>query len=528
MLGLDNIFASFVDQLSQRHLPQGGLVSLHSRRIFRRLRSIEAAQGCLTAPCSPVASAFGESCRGQQTDLISRDECRLQIQRWHNALRVDEVNAQGQIQVADLGGHGLSSSQSPQNDPIILSGHSSTARTDSASSSPLSSPMTISSASSLPPSSPQAGSPAFGKTQGHGLDNTAVSSSSAGSGDGNHFPILEDRATCSASTKPADNFRATLDPSELCYSPPRSNGLATSSTALAEDSDSATAVTSSPQRRVSKRRSILQGATDHPSAIRPLAEYSTCQNPNVAWSGRRKRARSNSNRDIHAPQGHSAQAQDADPEPTGEPEKKARKSHKSSSIRDRAAPRPLLELVDQIGQTDKIVNIEEVRKLKARPYQLSYPAESLHSRTRIQTDVPLSDIIHAIPQVTREIEVTSLNEHLSRIRNRLALADFYCAYRAAHARPKDFLQELEQHAPQHMNHPRAQSRTRRGRIKESFIELVFCQSVDEREWKKDSIRVNNWQKAGRPWFELIQRFGTGILLLVTEDVTNRRQVTPQA
>ena len=86
MISLDDIFGSFVDQLSQRRLPPGALVSHHSRQILRRLRSIEAAQGRLTAQCSPVASAFGDPSLGQRTNQILREECRSRIQYWHNTL----------------------------------------------------------------------------------------------------------------------------------------------------------------------------------------------------------------------------------------------------------------------------------------------------------------------------------------------------------------------------------------------------------------------------------------------------------
>ncbi|KAL8829823.1 MAG: hypothetical protein Q9170_006002 [Blastenia crenularia] len=65
-------------------------------------------------------------------------------------------------------------------------------------------------------------------------------------------------------------------------------------------------------------------------------------------------------------------------------------------------------------------------------------------------------------------------------------------------------------------------RTKRGQIKERFIELVFFQSTGEKDWENDSTSVNNWQKAGRPWFKLIRRFGAGILLLLPDEATNRR------
>lgn len=145
------------------------------------------------------------------------------------------------------------------------------------------------------------------------------------------------------------------------------------------------------------------------------------------------------------------QDQDADTEPTGEPKKKARRLHETSSVGIRVAERPLLELVDQIGQPDKSANIrEEFGKLKARPCQLPDPAKSFHSRAQMHTDLPLTHIGRAVPHKILEIEATSRSDLLLRIRHRIALADFYCAYRTAYARPEDFLQEFDQGLPQHI------------------------------------------------------------------------------
>jgi len=106
----------------------------------------------------------------------------------------------------------------------------------------------------------------------------------------------------------------------------------------------------------------------------------------------------------------------------------------------------------------------------------------------------------------------------------MAHADFYCAYRTTHVKSHVFLQELYRHPSQSSHRSQVELRSIRGEIQERFIELVFSQSTGERDRKKDSTRGNNWQKAGRPWFELINRFGTGILLLVPDEVTNRREV----
>ncbi len=81
MSSFQKILASFIDQLSQRYSDGVGLIRLRSCHIQRRLPSIEAAQGsCWTAPCSPAAPASAEQ------DLVSREDCRAQVQSWHSSL----------------------------------------------------------------------------------------------------------------------------------------------------------------------------------------------------------------------------------------------------------------------------------------------------------------------------------------------------------------------------------------------------------------------------------------------------------
>lgn len=85
MFRLEDIFVSFIDQLSQRHLDGVQLIGLRSRRIQRSLRLIEAAQGgCWTAPCSPAGSAFGEIISRQPEALEIRDACHARVQSWRN------------------------------------------------------------------------------------------------------------------------------------------------------------------------------------------------------------------------------------------------------------------------------------------------------------------------------------------------------------------------------------------------------------------------------------------------------------
>lgn len=235
--------------------------------------------------------------------------------------------------------------------------------------------------------------------------------------------------------------------------------------------------------------------------------------------------RSNSGRAVKIFGSHSAEAQNSNTETKGGAKRKTRKLHKELRFGDHTAPGPLVALINQIGQDDKTAEVQEiVRKLKARPHELRNPAQSFRSRIPMQIDTPPAQIIKAIPNLVGEIEDSTINEQLSRVCNRIALADFYCAYRAAQTKPDEFLQELDLNPPQHTDRPLARKGTQRAEIKERFIELVFCRPTGKRNWKKDSTRVNNWQSSGRPWFELINRFGTGFLLLVPGEVTNRRQV----
>ena len=142
----------------------------------------------------------------------------------------------------------------------------------------------------------------------------------------------------------------------------------------------------------------------------------------------------------------------------------------------------------------------------------------------MQFDTPQARIIQALPDLAGEIEDSAIDERLSRFNNRMALANFHGAYHAAQAKPEEFLQALDQDVLRHTRNLRARNGTKRAEVKERFIELVFCRAKGKRDWRKDSVCVNNWQSWGKPWFELINRFGRGILLLVPGEMTTRRQV----
>lgn len=149
---------------------------------------------------------------------------------------------------------------------------------------------------------------------------------------------------------------------------------------------------------------------------------------------------------------------------------------------DRTGPGPLVALVNQIGRSSMVADIKEtIQELKARPCYMHALAGSLHSITHIQADASPTQIIQTTPSLVRDMESNLFNQHLSRIRHRIALANFYCAYRAAYNQPLVFLQELDQHPSQIRHRSHARLRNISGVIKERFMELVFCQSPRKRD-----------------------------------------------
>lgn len=281
-----------------------------------------------------------------------------------------------------------------------------------------------------------------------------------------------------------------------------------------------------PRQSSTKSPNGMESASnDHPALQPSPAKEPISERSEGNLSRTKRRLRSNDRLASKTQPDHSREDYDTSIKTKKGTKRKASASPETSVAADRTSPGPLVALVNQIGRNNTIADIREnVQELKASPYRARALAESLHRKQLIQIGTSPARIIQATPNLAREIEHSTFNEQVSRIYYRIAIANFYCAYRAAHANPYVFLQELDRHPSQQTPQSQTRNRTKRAEIKDRFIQLVFSQWTNKRNHKKDSTRVNNWQSAGRPWFELIDRFGTGILLLVPEGVTNCRQV----
>ncbi|KAL8831576.1 MAG: hypothetical protein Q9191_000785 [Dirinaria sp. TL-2023a] len=175
------------------------------------------------------------------------------------------------------------------------------------------------------------------------------------------------------------------------------------------------------------------------------------------------------------------------------------------------------------------------RKAAAKDYELqSGPDQPLAlvepdlNAGVVSCEADPAPLFRVVPTVARQIEESAAREQLSCIRNRLALAEFYRAYFAAQAHPDQFLQIVNQVLPTLTACSAALSRMKRAEVKTRFIDLVFNQSGGNRNRKKDSTRVHDWQTLGRPWFNMISRFGNGVLLLIPAELTNDRQASLQS
>jgi len=247
--------------------------------------------------------------------------------------------------------------------------------------------------------------------------------------------------------------------------------------------------------------------------------------PNASWT--RKRLRSRTGRGIEVPE-----RRDDDPvqEPsvssnTGRAGKRnAAETSRSSKTTQRTDNDPILSMARQIGHSDRNGEMQQmIQELRGGMDQALALAQPCPDAAIPSSEQDLARLFHVVPTVARQIEESTVCEQLSRMRNRLALAEFYRAYRAAQDQPAEFLRVAERILPSPAAPSTAPNRTKRTEVKERFIDLVFDQSNGKRNRKKDSTRVNDWQTLGRPWFDMISRFGNGVLLLIPSELTNYRQ-----
>ncbi|KAG8531622.1 uncharacterized protein KY384_003253 [Bacidia gigantensis] len=189
---------------------------------------------------------------------------------------------------------------------------------------------------------------------------------------------------------------------------------------------------------------------------------------------------------------------------------------------------PITELLNGIAQeTSQTDRRQEMQRLLAG-FQRGVSLFSNRTKAEslaIGTKADVVQLFNDVSRVVQEIEDSDISEQVQRVRNRLALARFYHTYRTAQANPQRFFDFVKGRDFPTTETLEGGTCTKRTLVKERMIDLIFNSPQDGRKRKKDAIRINNWQNLGRPWHELITRFGAGILFLVRKDATNDRHVT---
>ena len=135
-------------------------------------------------------------------------------------------------------------------------------------------------------------------------------------------------------------------------------------------------------------------------------------------------------------------------------------------------------------------------------------------------DVDPLQFVQALPNLVEELEHNDFAERLLQVKQRIALAHFYSAYRSAHANHEMFLRWTEGIGNSGVSLTPRDGRRTESVVKQRFIGISVWQS--QRDRKHAAVRINNWQRCGKPWAELIVRLGYSSLLLVPPSMTNKR------
>ena len=255
------------------------------------------------------------------------------------------------------------------------------------------------------------------------------------------------------------------------------------------------------------------------------------EDPDLHYGWTRKRLRPQTGRGIEVPERRDDNPVEAPlvSSTIGTARKRKAAGTNSSKIAQRSEDDPIHSMARRIGHADRVGEMQQIiYELQNGADQPLVLAEPDLDAGVVLCEADPARLFRVVPTVARQIEESAACEQLSRIRNRLALAEFYRAYRASQAHPDQFLQVVNQILPTSAARSAIPNRTKRAEVKNRFIDLVFNQSSGKRNRKKDSTRVNDWQTLGRPWFDMISRFGNGVLLLIPAELTNDRQASKQS
>lgn len=141
-------------------------------------------------------------------------------------------------------------------------------------------------------------------------------------------------------------------------------------------------------------------------------------------------------------------------------------------------------------------------------------------RTLLTPDVDPLQFVQVLPNLVKELDDNDFAGRLLEVKQRMALAHFYSAYRSAHANHEIFLHWTDSLVSSGVSLTPCDGLRTDSMVKQRFVDISVWQCPRDR--KQASIKINNWQRYGRPWADMIGRLGYSSLLLVPPDMTNKR------
>lgn len=180
----------------------------------------------------------------------------------------------------------------------------------------------------------------------------------------------------------------------------------------------------------------------------------------------------------------------------------------------------LSDLASKFGQRKNIKDIEDSIATLAASQELGDQTYLLQrSQLTASVDDSATGLTRLVPAVVQEIQCS--DESLSRLRHRLALADFFKVYNPAQDDPIPFIDQARRVLPKATLAKISPDSNPPSMVKEIFRAIIVDDSRQKRNI--DYLRkIDNWRRGGSRWHMLIESFGEGILLLAPDALTNSR------
>ena len=172
-----------------------------------------------------------------------------------------------------------------------------------------------------------------------------------------------------------------------------------------------------------------------------------------------------------------------------------RRKRKHASGQCEHEDEPLERVVESFGMDSDLEHFEQIVD-KAKENAHWVPGSWTPRALLLTPDVGPLQFVQALSTLVKELEDNDFAERLLEVKQRMALAHFYSAYRSAHANHKMFVRWTDGLRESGVNLTPPNGRRTESVVKQRFIDIVAWQSRRKRE--QAAVKINNWQRCGKP------------------------------